>query len=309
MIKKSSGRGFRKIQIANVLDRIIARAIYQWLWPWLEPKFECFSFGFRKGVNSCHALQRAVSETTKHGRTWWLCHDLANAFDDVPRNRLFDLLRAWAPPSLLTITQRLIDSGQRKGIAQGSPLSPLLLNVYLDQRLDKPWNRRYPELPLLRYADDLCVLCTTEAEAMAADGYLRALLTPAGFKLRTDPGCGIIDLQGGAAAEWLGFRISMGPGIKITLGETAWSKLEAGLQRAAVEHTPDCGKTVVTGWFDALGPCYEHEDRRGVISQAHKLAQTVCGLQVKRRVLRDAWRRSKCRWTKQFPVGATGEVS
>ena len=90
---------------------------------------------------------------------------------------------------------------------KGSPLSPLLLNVYLVHFLDTRWRKLHPDLPLLRYADDSLILCRTEEEAQSARLDLEQLLTPAAMLLKhcDDP---VRNLALGKHAEWLGYQIA-----------------------------------------------------------------------------------------------------
>ena len=90
------------------------------------------------------------------------------------------------------------------GAPQGGVISPLLANVYLD-RLDRAWQTRgYGAL--VRYADDLVVMCCTEREAERALGTLRSILAELGLKPK-DAKTRIVHLrEGGEGIDFLGFE-------------------------------------------------------------------------------------------------------
>ncbi|QDU30636.1 Group II intron-encoded protein LtrA [Anatilimnocola aggregata] len=298
-IAKLSGRGFRTIEIANLIDRIVARATYQWLWPWMEPNFYRRSYGFRSQRGTWHALREAVRVSTRNDLYHWLCHDLVSAFDRVPRNRLLDLL-AWVPSAMLRVLSRLIDTGRKHGIPQGSALSPLLLNFYLTKHLDTPWQLQCPLTPMLRYADDILVLVGNNEGAQSADALLRRLLTPSGFQLRDNARDATSNLGAGESADWLGFTVATQANLSVRIGEQRWRRLERGLERAsATEDGASSAKSVLKGWFDYLGPTYDHEDRASVLRGAKDLADRVSSNGcVPTRELRDAWRNSQRRWSR-----------
>ena len=109
----------------------------------------------------------------------------------------------------------------------------MLLNVYLHHHLDRRWRRKHADVPLLRWADDLLVLCRTQEEAQQVYQDLKSLLLPAGMRLKSDPERAIHDLAGGDRAEWLGFRLSKGAGgLKVTLTDKAWKSLSDNLGQA-----------------------------------------------------------------------------
>src|SRR5829696_9254392 len=68
------------------------------------------------------------------------------------------------------------------GTPQGGVISPLLANVYL-HRIDRAWNVRQHGV-LVRYADDVVVMCRSREQAEAALGRLRELLAELGLEPR-----------------------------------------------------------------------------------------------------------------------------
>jgi group II intron reverse transcriptase/maturase len=159
-IPKPKG-GFRQLGIPTIKDRVVQQAISQVLQPIYDPKFSRNSFGFRPKRNAQQALLQS-SQYVQSGKTLIVDLDLAKFFDEVNHQRLMWLLGTRiGDERLLRLIFKILKTDilmgglleQRlKGTPQGSPLSPLLSNIVLDE-LDQELNRR--GLSFVRYADDL----------------------------------------------------------------------------------------------------------------------------------------------------------
>ncbi|MBI1349296.1 Retron-type reverse transcriptase [bacterium] len=186
-VPKASGRGTRPIEVANWQDRVVQRAIVQIIQPLLDPQFEACNVGFRPGYDRLTTVAWVRALTECEERFVWVTADLSTAFTRVPHQRLFDRLdRTLKCKPVTRLIRRILRANNPSGIGipQGGPLSPLLLNVLLDGALDKRWAARHPAVPLVRYADDLLLLCRDRNEAERGYATLRELVTPAGFTLK-----------------------------------------------------------------------------------------------------------------------------
>ena len=165
-----SGGGMRKLGIPVVTDRIIQQAIAQVLSPLYERKFSDHSYGFRPKRNAHQALSKA-SEYVEAGRTIVVDMDLKTFFDVVHHDRLMSRLsETISDKVLLRLIRKYLQSGimtdgvlsqRTEGTPQGSPLSPLLSNIVLDE-LDRELERRGHKF--VRYADD-CNIFVRSQEA------------------------------------------------------------------------------------------------------------------------------------------------
>ena len=264
MIAKGAGRGERPLVLSSVADRVVDRAAASILGPLLDPLFDPNSFGSRPRVDRLHALAAAERCVLGDRRRVWLTHDIRDAFLHVPRERLLQAVQKFLPADdLIELLGHLIDGNRLPGLRQGSPLSPLLLNLYLHHVLDRPWRRERPGLPLLRYVDDLLVPCRSEAQAHSADAVLRRLLVPAGLPLKWSPGEAIADLGTGGTVRWMGFVIRKVPrALAAEIAETAWEDLETRLAGLHAEgDAPLRAAAVIPGWIGQRGPCYRWSDR------------------------------------------------
>lgn len=158
-IPKPNG-GTRKLGIPTVIDRVIQQSIHQVLSPIYEAEFSKNSYGFRPHRSAIDALRKS-SEYVSSGRTTVVDIDLKTFFDLVNHDRLmYRLSMRIGDKLLLHLIRKYLQSGimtdgvlsqRTEGTPQGSPLSPLLSNIVLDE-LDKELERRGHSF--VRYADD-----------------------------------------------------------------------------------------------------------------------------------------------------------
>jgi group II intron reverse transcriptase/maturase len=169
-IPKPSG-GKRQLGIPTVIDRLIQQSIHQVMSPGYERVFSDHSYGFRPKRGAHDALAQA-SKFVSEGKCYVVDLDLEKFFDEVNHDRLMKLLSTRiGDKRLLLLIRKYLQAGimqdgiagQRiKGTPQGSPLSPLLSNIVLDE-LDKELERR--GLSYVRYADDIKIFCGSKNAA------------------------------------------------------------------------------------------------------------------------------------------------
>ncbi len=170
-IPKSNGKK-RLLGIPTVFDRMLQQSVYQVLEPIFEPEFSDYSFGFRPKRSAGQAILQA-QEFINQGYNHIIDIDLKSFFDLVNQDFLMTLLyRKVRDPLLLRLILKFLHapieiSGQlkrrRQGVPQGSPLSPLLSNIILNE-LDKELERR--GLRFVRYADDFSIFVRSSFSAI-----------------------------------------------------------------------------------------------------------------------------------------------
>lgn len=167
MIPKPAG-GQRPLGVPTVLDRLIQQAVLQVLEPLFEPHFSDHSFGFRPGRSAHQAVERA-RQFIADDAAWVVDVDLDAFFDRVGHDVLMArIARRVQDKRVLRLLRRYLQAGvmsdggwqaSEQGTPQGSPISPLLANIMLDD-LDAELQRRGHRF--VRYADDLRVYVTSE---------------------------------------------------------------------------------------------------------------------------------------------------
>ena len=159
-IPKPGGAGVRLLGVPCIRDRVVQATIKLLLEPLFEPIFSESSYGFRPGRSQKQAVRRA-QEIVQTGKEFVVDIDLSKFFDRVNHDKLITRLSKTVEDKkilrLIGITLRsgVMTNGSviptEEGTTQGSPLSPLLSNVVLDE-LDKELERR--GLQFCRFADD-----------------------------------------------------------------------------------------------------------------------------------------------------------
>ena len=225
-IPKSSGVGTRTLRLQDIEDRVVQRAIVQSIQPFLDPGFAATSFGYRPKLGTGHALATAEFLASSGNMWTWIDDDIRDAFDHVPHGRLLDIVQnRLQSEEMADLIRIVIENEKGQGLRQGGSLSPLLLNLYLDHLLDRPWTRLQPQTSLLRYADDMLILASDVDSADEAHAHLRKQLQAAGMTLKGTPRNATHNLlQIGNPVEWIGFAIRKGPeGLEYRPTERNWN--------------------------------------------------------------------------------------
>jgi len=191
-IDKPGSAEKRPLGIPTVADRVVQAAVRMVIEPIFESRFAEHSYGFRPGCGCKDALRR-VGELLRAGNTHVVDVDIKGYFDTIPHDRLMSLVRERiADGRVLGLIEGFLKQGviegedwqeAKEGTPQGGVISPLLANIYLDP-LD--WLMAGCGFEMVRYADDMVVLCRSRDEAESALEKLREWMAEAGLTLHPD---------------------------------------------------------------------------------------------------------------------------
>lgn len=308
-IPKANGK-LRPLGIPTVKDRVVQTAAKLLLEPIFEADFHSNSFAYRPQKNAHQALE-AIGKGLLSGRTEVVDADLSKYFDTIPHRELLKqvkrrvsdgailkLIRAWlrAP-----IVEEDADSGKRKnlpnkrGTPQGGVISPLLANLYLDD-LDNKVNNECELKPIMvRYADDLVILCR-KGQGPGLKERLSKYLAKKELELNQEK-TRIIDSMG-EAFSFLGFQINWrknprtgknyphtepSPGARQKLRDKIRGLLNHWTLHHRVEDAVSEINQIVRGWSEYYH--YAHSSR--VFSSMQSWLNN--------RLNRWVWRKHKCR--------------
>jgi hypothetical protein len=318
-IPKAGSQGTRRLSLPTIIDRVVASALNNALSPYFERIFLPRSYGFRPGRSTWTLLAQLNADILAQKRYVLAIDDIKNAFPSVNiANVLADHARYVNCPRYLGLIDTVLragDSTKQIGIPQGSPYSPVALNLHLHHAHDV----LIAQTPSwYRFADNLAYLCQDVSEGMQALDKSRSILSQVGLTLKGVDGLPV-DLRRGNA-QLLGFTLSADDtGLQIDLGRESWNRLVQALQQGHRAMDPmSHAHRAIDGWVCANGPAFEYRRvetlsflTKTVSSLDYRELGSLDGLELKMKeayrrwqVLRDTRRQS----TAPIWSGVTGMV-
>ena len=229
MIPKPDG-GERKLGVPSVLDRLIQQAVAQVLAPVFDPGFVPVSYGFRPG-KSAHDAVKVAKTVIGQGFRWVVEVDLDAFFDRVNHDALIArVARKVKDKRLLKLIRRYLEAGimadgvrqpTSEGTPQGSPLSPLLSNIMLDDFDQEFWGRGHR---FVRYADDIRVFVKSKRAAERVLDQATKVLEK-DLKLRVNREKSAINPASVATLLGFGFYFTKA-GVKIRIAPKAFKRMK-----------------------------------------------------------------------------------
>jgi len=263
-IDKPGSTEKRPLGIPTVGDRVVQSALRSVIEPIFEREFAPQSYGFRPGRGCKDALRR-VDELLKSGHVHVVDIDIKGYFDSIPHDRLMKLVeKRVADSRVLGMIEGFLKAGVMEGMKnwepengtpQGGVISPLLANIYLDP-LD--WLMVGSGLEMVRYADDMVVLCRDGEKARGALETIREWMGQAALTLHPEKTRVVEMTELGRHFDFLGYRFwrTRRGGIKRLVRPKSKKKLRATIKPKtrrtngeSMEAIVAKLKPVLRGWY------------------------------------------------------------
>lgn len=171
-IPKKTG-GERILGIPTVGDRIAQMVVKEFLEPRIDRKFHPDSYGYRPFKSALDAVGTVRRRCWEY--EWALEFDIKGLFDNISHSLLMKAVKVHAKEKwVLLYIERWLKAPMKregkllpraKGTPQGGVISPILANLFLHYAFDLWMTKNYPQMPIVRYADDGLVQCHTKGEA------------------------------------------------------------------------------------------------------------------------------------------------
>ncbi len=225
-IPKAQGKAMRPLSIASIKDRVVQIAMLLVLNPIFEADLLPEQYGFRAKVDAKMAIRRVYYHITDHHYTEIIDADLKDYFTSIPQGDLMkSLMRRIADKHVLQMIKRWITvavieekhgmqvrsteaKDTHRGIAQGSPISPLLSNCYF-RRFLLAWKKLGYEdqfnARIVNYADDF-VICCKPGGAIKAKEAMQRIISRIGLQVNQAK-TQVVDLEEKENFDFLGYTI------------------------------------------------------------------------------------------------------
>ena len=182
-------RGWRPLTLWTIRDRVVQRAVYNYLEPAFEKRFLPCSFGYRSGKKTAD-VAKTIQQAYQAGARWVYDADIKDCFGSMKNKYLLKRLQRWRVPRQIRhmihrwlqteIWNNWQGSGKIAGTSQGGIISPLMCNLYLHP-FDQAMQQR--NLWLVRYADDFVLLARDQARLQQASHQARKQLQHVGLHI------------------------------------------------------------------------------------------------------------------------------
>ncbi len=272
-IEKPGSKEKRPLGIPCVRDRVVQMGLRHAIEPIFEIGFGEHSYGFRPNRGCKDALRRVDRLVRTEGRRWILDADIRSYFETINHDKLMEMISEKIADGRILkligsfLTQPVMEALKawtpEEGCPQGSVISPLLANIYLDP-LDQLLTQSGYDW--VRYADDLVVMCKTEEEAHECLAVMETWMTNMGLSLHPEK-TKIVDIrQVNARFEFLGYRFQAShwrfPIIQHFPREKSLKKFKTSIKKStkrcnghSLEGIIAIINPVLKGWYNYFKHC------------------------------------------------------
>ncbi len=295
-ILKKSGNGFRKLSLPNVFpDRTISKALQKCVTPYFQSVLP------RLGQDALQIFAQMEKRVRKDKAYILALDDVKNCFPNANLDMAMDCFRNHTTnPELIWLIEQIIRGHEGRnpasGLDQGSPFSPLamelLLRTYLDLRMETEVTGFCPS-GFQRFVDNLILLWKTESECEDLIEGMRIFLDEIGMELKSEDGPPVDIRDPDHGAKVLGLVPYWSNGrLNFRIPEQAFDDLKEGL---GMSPNPKVGKLVVTGWIHAVGPALTRKAAKTVLGRISDTCTEACFHEITDELCKIA-KRAKLHW-------------
>ena len=292
---------FRELQLHRVVDRVIAKA--------LQLSLNSFFRGLLPRLGKdVHDVYAEMQWSARRNSGYFLTvDDVENCFPSAPIEAVLECHREHiSQPDLLWLIETIVRGHEgpehTTGLYQGSPYSPVAMELLLHTHLDTRFGTEFRGFPLLlRYVDNLNILSRNESEGRQAIEFCRDVLSELGFTLKGErpPMDRPVDLTTEHPdRKVLGLNPCWKDGqLSLTAPESALEDLKYGLSEALTTPNPKAtAHSVIRGWLNALGPSLTNAVRPEIVDQVIMTARECGFTELGREALHQVSRDAHTRW-------------
>jgi len=317
----------RPLDIPTIKDRVVETSIASILYEWCSPTWLDTNMGFRRGISNLDVMLTLHEMTIPNEKYVWLSTDIADAFGSIPHSTLMEIIEKEIPhEGVLQLIRKWLrsdswknkDGRKNRGIPQGSPLSPLMLNIFLNHVLDQPLHKTGTQV--IRYVDDLLFPCHDHKEAAQKLEDLKKRLQPWGLKIKQKKT--IIENVKKTKIPYIGFLISADNdeldmtidtrkcifNICMELQLRAQMNNDCRAYSVKVKDQSALAKLVIEGWLKHYAPAITN----GVLDQVIKgIKGTMLDLNIhgiKTQWIWDIWNKHRNIWNERKRIKAQAKV-
>lgn len=296
-VPKGEGR-FRELRLQRVTDRAVAKALQLALTPVWRPRLP------RIGRSVMHIFAE-MQQVIRERQAYVLAiDDIRDCFPSAPIDGVFDYHRDYiSQPDLLWLIEQILRGHEGPlhmiGLDQGSPYSPIAMELLLHACLDTELETRCQGYPLLlRYVDNLTFVCTSEREGQEILQVTEEILAPQGLTLKKQDGIpqDIRDPEFNTTV--LGLTPYWQDGqLKFKIPESTYEDLTQGFINAMNQAKPTLtAELVAKGWMEAMGPALTKSVTSEVIDRILTISRRCGFREISQRELRETASKARRRW-------------
>ena len=289
---------WRELRLLRIMDRVVAKALQIALDEYWQLQLP----GIGRDVWHIYAdMQHVMRE---HRAYVLAIDDIRACFPSAPLDTVMECHRQHISQSdLLWLIETAVRGhdgpGHRIGLDQGSPYSPVAMELLLHTHLDARLEAVFQGFPLLlRYVDNLTFVCGNEHEGQQALQVAEDILADLGFCLKREDGPprDIRDASFNQAVLGLIPRWRNGQ-LTLSIPESAFDDLRDGLSEASMNRRPvKTARAVANGWINSVGPALVRQVAPVVIDRVISIARECGFIEIPSRELSETAQRARHRW-------------